>query len=271
MSRPADLHWLTNSQFELAVSPGTGRIVRYGPVGGQNMLWDNPKATETPTVFPGWINWGGDKVWIWPEHDWAKWAKTSGPPPGDPAAGPYQVEAGGRHVRMASPVVPGYGLRIVREISLAASGPGVSIVNRLEQISPAAESLSVSPWTVTQVPAPTEVLARLLPGAVPGYEAISPNAWNELRRVGDVLVLTRPANPWVKLGLDADALAVPVGGWLFVARTAAGSPGNYEPLRRGRSSPSPTIPTFACLACRPMSRWNLPARWSGWPWASRSR
>jgi len=211
---------LRNGQFELTVSPATGRVIAYGPVGGPNVLWHNPRAPETPVVFPGWVNWGGDKIWIWPEEDWARWNPETRHPPGDPSPVPHQLEGDGLWLRMTSPLLPDYGVRIVRDISLAPSGSLVTFINRLEQAAPGRLALPVGVWPVTQLPAAPQIYARLSPDAEPpGYESFPGTAWPNLERNGNLVTLHRPAAPWQKIGLDADSLAVPVAGHLFIAAT----------------------------------------------------
>lgn len=236
---------LRNDQFELTVSPATGRVIAYGAVGGPNVLWHNPRAPETPVVFPGWVNWGGDKVWIWPEEDWARWNPETRHPPGDPSPVPHQVETDGLRLRMTSPLLPDYGLRIVRDISLAPTGSRVTFINRLEQASPGRLALPVGVWTVTQIPAAPQIYARLAPDAEPpGYESFPGTAWPGIQRNNDLVTLHRPTAPWQKVGLDADLLAVPVAGHLFIAGTPAPSAGPQARFRRAQVFSDPDDSPF---------------------------
>jgi hypothetical protein len=234
-------HAISNGRFELVCSPATGRIVRYGPVGGPNVLWENPQAPATPSPFAGWINWGGDKVWIWPEDHWPQWQAGLVAPPGDPPAAPFALETDKLSMRLTSPVVDAYGVRITREISLAPEGPRVTLLNRLEKVvavePPGGKPLPLSVWTVTQIPAADHILARLLPHAPPPrYEPFPKSPWEGVRVLNDVALLTRPSAPWVKIGLEADVLAIPASGQLFVIRAPAdkNETGGHEPCRRRR-------------------------------------
>lgn len=252
MSASSSLNSLNNGRFELAVSAATGRIVQYGAVRGANVLWENPHADLSPSPFAGWHNWGGDKVWIWPEDDWAKWQAGVVAPPGDPPSTPYKVEVDKLAMSMTSPVVPAYGVRIVREIVLADSGSGVTFINRLEKVADVksggiGKSLPVSVWTVTQIPAARQILARLLPKvAPPRYEPFQKSPWKGVQIINDIALLTRPAAPWVKIGLEADVLAMPVQDWLFVIRTPAdkNDHSGYEPFRRAQVFSDPDESEF---------------------------
>jgi hypothetical protein len=236
MPDPSATHRLSNGKAELIVSQATGRVVRFGPPGGPNLLWENPQARAVAGPMGGWLNWGGDKVWLWPQDDWGKWCQgNNGRPPGDPASESHQVEVAGLRLRMTSPVVPGYGVRVVREIELDAHGCGASFVNRVQQVGAASASRPIAPWTVTQVPAPRQVLARLLPDAMPpGYAPFPGCSWDQAQASGRIATMTRPGDRSVKMGLDADALAATVADLLFIVSTpAAGNDaGPFEPFRR---------------------------------------
>ena len=252
MNASSSLKSLNNGQFELAVSAATGRIVHYGAVRGANVLWDNPHADSSPSPFVGWHNWGGDKVWIWPEDDWAKWQAGVVAPPGDPPSAPYQVEVDKLAMRMTSPVVAAYGVRIVREIVLDDSGSRVTLINRLEKVAAVrsggvSKSLPISVWTVTQIPAARQILARLLPNMTPPrFEPFPKSPWKGVQVINDVALLTRPAAPWVKIGLEADVLAMPVHDWFFVVRTPVGNNGDsgHEPFRRAQVFSDPDESEF---------------------------
>jgi hypothetical protein len=159
---------------------------------------------------------------------------------------------------MISPVVPAYGVRIVREISLSATGSGVTLVNRLEKVadvrSSSGKPLPLSVWTVTQIPAARQILARLLPNAPPPrYEPFQKSPWPGVQVVNDIALLNRPAAPWVKVGLEADALAVLVGEWLLVIRAPANKNAaeGYEPLRRAQVFSDPDHSPFRSERVQP--------------------
>lgn len=237
-----------NDRFELAVSASTGRVVRYGPLGGPNLLWQNVEADRTKSPFPGWKNWGGDKVWLWPEEDWKVWSGVEKPhPPGDPAAGSYEVVVTGRRIQMTSPVISTYGVRVVREIVLDdGESSGVTLINRVEKVSSTKTGLPVAPWTVTQVPASPMLYATLAPDAAPGaFAPFPPNDWPGARADGRVVVVPRHPAPWMKMGFDANSLGVPVEGWLFrvsmIGHDADAS--KWQPLRRAQvfSDPDQSI------------------------------
>src|SRR5947208_2852127 len=71
---------LRSSTAEVAIVPSIGRIMQFGFLGEEGVLWENrtldgvvhdPNARE-------WVNFGGDKTWPSPEGDWSKFTKHQG-------------------------------------------------------------------------------------------------------------------------------------------------------------------------------------------------
>ena len=65
---------LSNGTAELIFVPQIGRIMRFGRVGGPNVLWENPalagKARPASARAKEWVNYGGDKLWPAPQDRW---------------------------------------------------------------------------------------------------------------------------------------------------------------------------------------------------------
>ena len=66
---------MSNGTVEIVIVPQIGRIMRYGFVGGPNMLWNNialaGKTTDLASASKDWNNYGGDKLWPAPQDRWA--------------------------------------------------------------------------------------------------------------------------------------------------------------------------------------------------------
>jgi hypothetical protein len=78
------LEWV-GADISLRVVPELGgRIMNY-QLGDHSFLWVNPLlagSTPTPTRLApdgGWLNWGGDKIWIAPQG-WESETQWPGPP-----------------------------------------------------------------------------------------------------------------------------------------------------------------------------------------------
>lgn len=227
-----DCYRLSNGTVEVVVVPSVARIMHYGFVGEPSVLWVNP-ATEGAPVKPGeWPNHGGDKAWVWPQDEWGMRVGRGWPPPSATDQVPHQVEIiKGNIVRLTSPLVAGYGVRIVRDIRLEPSGTRVHILTRLEKMRDGAD-FPVAAWVVAQLPAPELLLVRLHPGSTltEGYKLFSPDPWRAVRRLeADILLPERRSDVAVKLGCDADILAWFKSPYLVVHRSPVGNLSDFKP------------------------------------------
>ncbi len=205
------LHW-TNGVVDLVIVPETGRIMRYGFVGERNVLWENVDPEAMDNLVGDWMNYGGDKLWVWPQKGWPRDFGHDWPPPMDNLPEPYSYVFDGRMLTLRSPPLSDNGLRMVREIELASEGTMVRIRNRLEAAEPITR---LTPWQVTQLPPPDEIIAR------PARDAnqVDPYPWTgewEWRRGMGGLSLFNRITTSAKVGLDADRLAGRFGDLLFI-------------------------------------------------------
>lgn len=204
---------LSNGTAEVIVAPQVGRVVSYRLIGGPNLLWQQPKAVEYAPKFGGWVNWGGEKAWLWPQDAW-KW-----PPPKAIDGLPYAAEARDGKVLLCSEVEPKFGVRIVREIGLASTGTAVTTLTSIEAARDLAQP--VGAWTVTQVSAPPQLLALLAPGAEAGtaMKPMSSAPWPAAEPAkGQWLAFTMDYRKAAKVGLEADALAATLGESVLLQR-----------------------------------------------------
>lgn len=222
---------MANGEAELVVVPAVARIMHYSPAGGENVLWEDPSLAGKTGEAGEWFNFGGDKAWIWPQSGWkSKWGNW--PPPHECDQAPHlAAESGSLTVSLSSPVIEGYGVRIVRAIRLAERGTRVEIRTMVTRGANDAAGAWAA-WSVTQIKKPDYVLARLVPGHRVEKRMLSETKWEAIRRQGlDLLRLDLPADTSAKVGLDADVLAAVRGGVLFTQRVRAAGPvlGGMEP------------------------------------------
>jgi hypothetical protein len=248
----------------LVITPSVGRIMRFGYPDEDNVLWTNPnhrpprlgedlesKPDESappiesadPIKAPPpplkWKNYGGDKLWPWPQDQWPQYIGRAWPPPGEVdhlhqrawfvhGAGPMAAE-------MESEPIAGYGVRARRLITLDPREPRVTLVSRFERASGELPPLELAAWQITQVPFGGTVYAKMaLGGKVTG---LAPAPWDAHHEAGaGVIVLELPKTAQSKTGLDADALAVASGEILFVARsqTATLESSKFRPGERAQ-------------------------------------
>ena len=122
---------LQNEQARVVIDAAKGRIMEYalrqGANIGRNVIWTNLDARDQKYYFGDWLNWGGDKVWPWPQSRW-NW------PPPEPRGG-YQLEAHDGKVLMSGQLSDG-SFSVTREVELNKTGD-MTVTSRFKQADPA--------------------------------------------------------------------------------------------------------------------------------------
>lgn len=211
---------IANADAEVVVASRYGRVVAYRKPGGQNVLWINRNAEPFAPHIGGWNNYGGEKIWIWPQDKWAELTGNGWPPPRESDVGPYECEKLADGVRLVSPIVPGCGARVVREIRLQPEGTRVTYSTELKpEKAGTVSDVNIAPWTIVQVPvtnrmfyartaSPTNAWVRLGTDPLPP----APVRVNDT----DVVRLRHAADSWTKGGTSGTVLASRFGDTLFV-------------------------------------------------------
>lgn len=113
---------LTDGKCEAVVVPSLGRVMRYGKVGGSNLLWNAP--TSSKFKAGEWKNFGGDKTWLSPQSSWGTFHGKGAWPP-DPAfdgtSHSAEVQSGGK-LKLMSQTSPIIGIRLERTMGFNAAG-----------------------------------------------------------------------------------------------------------------------------------------------------
>lgn len=212
---------LGNGAAEVVVVPAVGRIMRYALNGGDNALWECQPLLGQPLEAAQWTNYGGDKVWMWPQDDWTARFGVSWPPRFSAELQPHVAEVlpGGR-LRLTSPVIPQLGFRIIREITLDAAGSGVAITSHFEQVVRGPDT-AWAVWDVAQVPGDGQCFARMVtpPAGTPAVTTVF-GSWPEQQEVAPGIRAFGAVTSEVKLCLAADLLAHRRGGQLFIVHPA---------------------------------------------------
>ncbi len=213
-----DCYRLSNGTVELVVAPAVGRVMRYGFVGGENQLWTNPGRSTAATEAAAlkWSNHGGDKVWPWPQ-EWKQEFGRDWPPPAALESTAHAVRVVDQStLQLTSPPFGAHGMRVTRRIHLADAGSRVTIESRLAAERPVPGEWAA--WTVSAVPPPDAVLARLRPGGT--WQLMYAAPWRVEAAATNLLTLVPPPDKSAKVGLDADVLAAQRGRVLFVQQLA---------------------------------------------------
>lgn len=222
---------VTNGDVEVVLVPQISRIMRYGPVGGANILWENPALLgKTVDIEPPpreWVNLGGDKLWLAPQD--RCW-------PPDPYVDPGRMEVtplpdGLRCVGLASVT---RSIRFIREIHLAPRGSTVTMVSTL--VNEGDTTIEWAIWQVTQVADPDFVELPRRPGqSFPtGFRSLSERAESRLRQVRGLLTAPRDSQTSYKFGAAAPE------GWLAAQR------GDVRFVMEARLEPTKTYPDGGC-------------------------
>jgi hypothetical protein len=219
----------------------SGRIVRFGAVGGDNWLWTPPESR----VFgpKEWQNWGGDKTWPALQSEWGQYQKNGPWPPEATWDGlPHKGEAvSGGKIRTVGPVMTGYGIRSVREVGFDPDGAlFVETTFTKEKGAPVTTAI----WHVTQVRPPEAVYLPLNPQSTyaNGFHWFGGKTPPEsrTRTLGKTLLEFTPTGGGYKLGADVPLVAVAAvtKGQAFMQRAEKkkdteypeGAPGNGFPI-----------------------------------------
>lgn len=204
----AEAYRVSNGSTELVFVPAIGRIMRYGPVGGANILWENADLrgkTGADARGSDWMNFGGDKLWNAPQERWG-W-----PPDTDIDRGACSVKLlPGGALRITGTASAKYGLRFEREIRMSASDGSVTLRNTLRNVGKAPVEWAV--WEVAQVDRPDFVaLPKSQSGRFPvGYYVFgdTPLPEGAVKREGDRVLFHRHPTVSSKIGTDSAA------GWI---------------------------------------------------------
>ncbi|RYX81774.1 DUF4380 domain-containing protein [bacterium] len=145
--RPA--YRLTNGKDEAVIVPALGRVMRYGKVGGPNLLWNSPTFSGLDW---GWKNYGGDKTWLAPQSYWGVMSDKGWPPDSAIDGAPHEAEVvtGGK-LKMVSGTSKTSGIRVERIMGFNDAG---EFEIQQSAIKTAGSPLRVGLWSVSQsVPA----------------------------------------------------------------------------------------------------------------------
>lgn len=138
---------IANETIEAIVSTDVGpRILRYGFVGGENLLAELPHLA-TPTSLGEWKPWGGHRLWVAPEHMPESYA---------PDNVPIRFEVLGEGAIQLDQTIDVAGYEKRMTVELAPEGSKVivhhRVTNRRESI------VEIAPWGITAVNGPGETL-----------------------------------------------------------------------------------------------------------------
>ena len=129
---------LTNGRIEVIVTTEVGpRIIRFGAVGGQNLLHEVPEQRGLKGGAE-WRSLGGHRLWHAPEAKPRTYA---------PDNAPVRYEIQPDRVRLSQEVEPSTGIQKTMEIRLDPGRDGVHVLHRLTNLGP--WTVELAPWAIT--------------------------------------------------------------------------------------------------------------------------
>lgn len=223
---------LSDGRVEAIVVPELRRVMHFGQVGGPNRLWVGRNINPT-----GFQNFGGEKVWVWPQSQWYGGTGKDWPPPDDRAGVPgYElVEQGRDYVRLQSApltTVPG---RFIREYRIIR-GSRLQIDTWLVPDPPQADLSGWAIWSVVQLPRPHAIHART-EGPAESVAVQTMRGTMPTKVVASEMIWIDPAPvKHSKVGLDADRLMANYGDVSIemLARPLGDYTGRLDPAQRAQ-------------------------------------
>lgn len=120
----------------------------FGPVGGENLLWNGTLSQGQPPCAAGWKNWGGDKTWLAPQSQWKNLYGRDWPP--EPAwdARPWITTfVSANRLTLCTTQLSAAGLRLFRDYCFE-NGEFVVRQTLRKEVGP---RLSGALWDIAQV------------------------------------------------------------------------------------------------------------------------
>ena len=203
---------IQNDTVQVTVDAPRGRIMHYGFRDQPNVLWNNYQAEESQYMIGAWVNWGGDKIWPWPQG-------IFGWPPPEVS---YEVRANdkGDGVVMTSAVIPLIRARVIRTIELDDDSSSMVVTSWFE---PTETNFGkpMSAWSVTQIPPPDSLYVRIaLAGDRNRYinRKLEGNDTFHAKQVGQRVVKLATPDTVSKTFLDAEVIAAVYPDYILLQR-----------------------------------------------------
>jgi hypothetical protein len=131
---------LSDGRIEAVLTTDVGpRIIRFGAVGGRNLLYENPGQLGL-RGGDEWRAYGGHRLWHAPEIKPRTYAPDNGPVP-------FAILEHGVCLSLAAE--PSTGIAKQMELQLTPYGDGLTVIHRLTNHNPWAVDLA--PWAITQM------------------------------------------------------------------------------------------------------------------------
>lgn len=216
---------ISDGRTEAVVVPQIGRIMRYGRVGGGNVLWNTSERTWKPGT---WKNYGGEKNWLAPQSSWAEFHGINEWPP-DPAldGSPYIAKVFAPGVlEMRSRLSPGTGISLTIALSFDSGG---DFVIRLSASKKSGPMVRAGLWSNAQVVPGAAIFLPVSPQSAYKAGYVSLIGRGVTTEAGpDMICIDPNIKNSFKIGVDSDAAAiVSVANGIAFLESTEKQPGEY--------------------------------------------
>jgi len=223
---------ITNTEIKVIVVPQIGRIIHYGFLNEENLLYENPKfegqtySAENPYKVDGELvhaSFGGDRMWPTVQDSFEVLNGNRGL--SDPwiDGSPWGYELIENGVQITSPVSDYVGAKVSRTITLNDQGSVVDIKQKMEKIQRGKqrqlEPIPLTIWNLTKIKNPDFTLIPLQERSVFDEGILIPvwpdninSAWKNYSKIGDVGMLIPDKELFQKVGADSKGWVAGVTG-----------------------------------------------------------
>lgn len=231
---------IDNGVVRLSVSPAAGRVVEFGLVNGENLIWVNTLAVyDEPVVGNNgqkYYNLGGDKLWPAPQPLWG-FATGNGPwPPEGVIDGQAWalVDQTDDALTIESRPSPHFGIVVRRQFELSPDAAEAVITNTIRRVE--ANPFPVQVWTITQVTPPLAAVLDVAgdrPAVGPDFLPLTDDTPDKIEGhvrtsgPGGAAVWSQRGEPYAKLGSLGRWVAATYDGIAFRQETSFDPHGAY--------------------------------------------
>ena len=259
---------ITNNKVSVVVVPAIGRIMHYGYIGADNLLYHDP-ALYGKTLTEGkpleqdsqpiWATFGGDRIWPSEENMFVKINGHKRPPDHWLDGMPWDAKIVDGAIIITSNVSEYCGAQVIRKIQLLPDSTRLQIHQTMKKIKPAAkqhlEPLPLTIWNITKVKSPCVTMVSLSRNScfdkrvlVPVWDDYDNRGHENITIEGNNAFFTPDAVRNQKMGADAPNYVAAVIGRTAIAEFFSFQPQAIYP-DGGTSATIFTCPDFAELEC----------------------
>jgi len=223
---------ITNNEIKVVVVPQIGRIIYYGYLNEDNLLYENPQfegktySAENPYEVdgqPGHASFGGDRIWptIQDSFEVLNGSRRLSDPWIDGSPWEYELIENG--VQITSPVSDYIGAKVARTITLNTKGSVVTIKQKMDKVKRGKqrqlEPIPLTIWNLTKIKNPDFTLIPLKENSVfeegifiPVWPDNINSAWKNYSKIGNTGMLIPDKELFQKVGADSKGWVAGVTG-----------------------------------------------------------